>query len=177
MWRWRSGMREWPKRKRILRFDKIKTNGIRIVFDSARACPCINNVSAYYLSLNSQLLSVSVMPLVWHCGHFLFLWWLWKRKTQPIASHQVLYGSWKVWCVGKTWCRASSWLLPKQQWLQTYRWWCDAIGDNRKTNMQRDRIIKCQIRCCKNGYTYIETYTNSYVQDLNRSAKIVDANR
>ena len=24
-----------------------KTNGIRIVFDSARACPCINNVSAY----------------------------------------------------------------------------------------------------------------------------------
>ena len=41
--------------KRILRFDKIKTNGIRIVFDSAMACPCINNVSAYYLSLNSQL--------------------------------------------------------------------------------------------------------------------------
>ena len=33
--------------KRILRFDKIKTNGIRIVFDSARACPCINNVAAY----------------------------------------------------------------------------------------------------------------------------------
>ncbi|WP_181985970.1 hypothetical protein [Segatella copri] len=33
--------------KRILRFDKIKTNGIRIVYDSARACPCINNVSAY----------------------------------------------------------------------------------------------------------------------------------
>ena len=47
MWRWRSGMREWPQRKRILRFDKIKTNGIRIVFDSARACPCINNVSGY----------------------------------------------------------------------------------------------------------------------------------
>ncbi len=41
--------------KRILRFDKIKTNGIRIVYDSARACPCINNVSAYKLSLNSQL--------------------------------------------------------------------------------------------------------------------------
>ena len=35
------------QKKRILRFDKIKTNGIRIVFDSARACPCINNVSAY----------------------------------------------------------------------------------------------------------------------------------
>ncbi len=33
--------------KRILRFDKIKTNGLRIVFDNARACPCINNVSAY----------------------------------------------------------------------------------------------------------------------------------
>ena len=33
--------------KRILRFDKVKTNGIRIVFDSARACPCINNVAAY----------------------------------------------------------------------------------------------------------------------------------
>ena len=26
---------------------KISKNGIRIVFDSARACPCINNVSAY----------------------------------------------------------------------------------------------------------------------------------
>ena len=24
-----------------------KTNGLRIVFDSARACPCINNVAAY----------------------------------------------------------------------------------------------------------------------------------
>ena len=33
--------------KRILRFDKIKTNGIRIVFNSARACPCINNIAAY----------------------------------------------------------------------------------------------------------------------------------
>ena len=33
--------------KRILRFNKIKTNGIRIVFDSSKACPCINNVSAY----------------------------------------------------------------------------------------------------------------------------------
>ena len=33
--------------KRILRFDKIKTNGLRIVFDDARGCPCINNIAAY----------------------------------------------------------------------------------------------------------------------------------
>lgn len=33
--------------KRILRFDKIKTNGLRIVFDDARGVPCINNVAAY----------------------------------------------------------------------------------------------------------------------------------
>ena len=33
--------------KRILRFDKVKTNGLRIVFDSTRTCLCINNVSAY----------------------------------------------------------------------------------------------------------------------------------
>ncbi len=33
--------------KRILRFDKIRTKGLRIVFDSAKACPCINNISAY----------------------------------------------------------------------------------------------------------------------------------
>ena len=33
--------------KRILRFDKIKTNGLRIVFDDARGCPCINNVAAF----------------------------------------------------------------------------------------------------------------------------------
>ena len=33
--------------KRILRFDKVKTNGLRIVFDDARSVPCISNVSAY----------------------------------------------------------------------------------------------------------------------------------
>lgn len=33
--------------KRILRFDKIKTNRLRIVFDDARGVPCINNVAAF----------------------------------------------------------------------------------------------------------------------------------
>ena len=33
--------------KRILRFDKVKTNGLRIVFDSARTCPCISNIAEY----------------------------------------------------------------------------------------------------------------------------------
>ncbi len=33
--------------KQILHFDKIKTNGLRIVFDDARGCPCINNVAAF----------------------------------------------------------------------------------------------------------------------------------
>lgn len=33
--------------KRILRFKKIKTNGIRITFDDARSNPCINTIAAY----------------------------------------------------------------------------------------------------------------------------------
>ena len=33
--------------KRILRFEKVTTNGLRIVFDDARGCPCINNIAAY----------------------------------------------------------------------------------------------------------------------------------
>lgn len=33
--------------KRILRFDKITTSGIRIVIDDAKGCPCINSVSAF----------------------------------------------------------------------------------------------------------------------------------
>ena len=33
--------------KRILRFDEITTNGIRVVFDDAKGCPVINSVSAY----------------------------------------------------------------------------------------------------------------------------------
>lgn len=33
--------------KRILRFDKVKTNGLRIVFDDARGVSCISNVAAY----------------------------------------------------------------------------------------------------------------------------------
>ena len=33
--------------KRILRFDKVKTNGLRIVFDDARGVPFISNVAAY----------------------------------------------------------------------------------------------------------------------------------
>ena len=33
--------------KRIPHFDKIRIDGLHIVLDSARACPCINNVSAY----------------------------------------------------------------------------------------------------------------------------------
>lgn len=33
--------------KRILRFDKVKTNGLRIVFDDAKGTPCINNVAAF----------------------------------------------------------------------------------------------------------------------------------
>ena len=31
----------------ILRFDKVKTNGLRIVFDDAKGTPCINNVAAF----------------------------------------------------------------------------------------------------------------------------------
>lgn len=33
--------------KRILRFDKVKTNGLRIVFDDAKGTPCIDNVAAF----------------------------------------------------------------------------------------------------------------------------------
>ena len=33
--------------KRILSFDEITTNGIRVVFDDAKGCPVINSVSAY----------------------------------------------------------------------------------------------------------------------------------
>ena len=33
--------------KRILRFDKITTSGIRIVIDDAKGCPRINSVSAF----------------------------------------------------------------------------------------------------------------------------------
>lgn len=31
----------------ILRFDKVKTNGLRIVFDDVKGTPCINNVAAF----------------------------------------------------------------------------------------------------------------------------------
>lgn len=31
----------------ILRFDKVKTYGLRIVFDDAKGTPCINNVATF----------------------------------------------------------------------------------------------------------------------------------
>jgi len=43
---WENGD-QWVPAECVFRFDKIKTNGIRFVFDSVRVCPCINNVSAY----------------------------------------------------------------------------------------------------------------------------------
>ena len=41
--------------KRLLRFATVETNGLRVTIKSSRACPCINNIAAYYGGAESEI--------------------------------------------------------------------------------------------------------------------------
>ncbi len=44
--------------KRLLRFETVSTDKVRIRFTDARACLCINNIEAYYAGETSETFTV-----------------------------------------------------------------------------------------------------------------------
>lgn len=49
--------------KRLLRFETIQTNKLRIRFTDARACLCINNIEAYYAGETSDIYTIRTEEL------------------------------------------------------------------------------------------------------------------